>query len=192
MQAIQINRLTRRQRPGFLAALRATPFRRLGRCQRAITAVEFALVAPVFIATVIASLQTAVIFFAQENLQTAVNESARLIMTGQAQKQGMTAGQFQSNLCTHLISMFNCSGVYVNTQTFTSFSTISMTNPVQNNNFQSSGLTYSPGGPGDIVVVQGFYQWPVVFAPLAFYLSNVGGNKRLLTATAAFRNEPYI
>jgi hypothetical protein len=52
-------------------------------------------------------------------------------------------------------------------------------------------FTYNPGGPGDIVVVRLFYQWPVYVALLGFDLQNMAGGKRLLIATAAFRNEPY-
>ena len=35
------------------------------------------------------------------------------------------------------------------------------------------------------------YQWPVYASLLGLNLSNIGSNKRLLMATAAFRNEPY-
>ena len=49
---------------------------------------------------------------------------------------------------------------------------------------------FSPGGPGDIVVVRVFYQWPLFVTGMGFNLSNLAGSKRLLTATAAFQNEP--
>ena len=48
-------------------------------------------------------------------------------------------------------------------------------------------MTYQPGGPGDIVVVRLFYQWPIYVS----LLSNMTGNNRLLVATSAFRNEPF-
>jgi hypothetical protein len=48
-----------------------------------------------------------------------------------------------------------------------------------------------PGSPGDIVVVQVMYQWPVFLGPLAFNLSNLSNGKRLLMSSAAFKNEPY-
>ena len=54
-------------------------------CTRGATAVEFALVAAPFFALLIAILQTALIFLAQQVLQTATTEAARLVMTGQAQ-----------------------------------------------------------------------------------------------------------
>ena len=50
---------------------------------------------------------------------------------------------------------------------------------------------YQPGGPGQIVVVRLMYQWPVYASLLGFNLSDMAGSKRLIMATAAFRNEPY-
>jgi Flp pilus assembly protein TadG len=154
------------------------------------TAVEFALVAPPFIALLYAILQTTLIFFAQQVLQTATIQAARLIMTGQAQSGNYTASQFQQAVCANATSLFNCGGIYVNVQTFSSFSSVTMLNPVSNGTFSSSGMSYSPGGTGDIEVVQVFYQWPVYPGPLGFSLSNASGNNRVLVATAAFRNEP--
>ena len=83
-------------------------------------------------------------------------------------------------------------GIYIDVRTFSSFSSVTMPNPVDGQgNFQNSSFTYQPGGPGDIVVTRVFYQYPVYVSLLGFNLANVSGGKRLLTATAAFRNEPY-
>ena len=50
---------------------------------------------------------------------------------------------------------------------------------------------YNTGNPGDIVVVQVMYQWPVVLGPLSFTLANLSNGNRLLVSTAVFKNEPY-
>ena len=154
------------------------------------TAVEFALVAPPFIALLYAILQTTLVFFAQQVLQTATMQAARLIMTGQAQAGSYTASQFQQAVCANATTLFSCSGIYVNVQTFSSFSSVTMMNPVSGGKFSSTGMSYSPGGTGDIEVVQVFYQWPVYPGPLGFSLSNTSSNTNVLVATAAFRNEP--
>ena len=50
---------------------------------------------------------------------------------------------------------------------YTSFSNVDLTPPLDaNGNFQNN-QTYQPGGPGDIVVVRLFYQWPVYVSLLA-------------------------
>jgi len=65
-----------------------------------------------------------------------------------------------------------------------------MTNPMNNGNFTPPN-NYNLGGPGDIVLVQVFYQLPVMTAPLGFNLATTSNGNALITATAVFRNEPY-
>jgi hypothetical protein len=76
-------------------------------------------------------------------------------------------------------------------QTYSSFATITQPTPITNGQINQNNLTFSMGGPGDIVLVQAFYEWTV----LAPALDNIGtplsGGKMLLTSTAVFRNEPY-
>jgi hypothetical protein len=63
--------------------------------------------------------------------------------------------------------------------------------PISNGVFNSGSLGYNPGGPGDIVVLRLYYQYPVFVNLLGFNLSNVNGGYDLFAATAVFRNEPY-
>jgi Flp pilus assembly protein TadG len=164
---------------------------RFARARDAATAVEFAIVSMPFFAILCAMLQIGAVFFAQQVLQTAVTQSARLIMTGQAQSSGMTATQFQQSVCANAQSMFTCSGIGVNVQTFSNFSSVTFVTPLTNNKYDSTKLNYTVGGIGDIMLVQAFYQWPVFIGPFGFTMSNMSGNNRLLQATAVFRNEPY-
>jgi Flp pilus assembly protein TadG len=168
-----------------LFAVRA--MRRLVRKQDGAAAVEFGMVAMPFFALVFAIMETALVFFAGQALETAVADSSRLIMTGQAQSQGFNQGAFKAAVCQKVYGLFDCaSGVYVDVKTYTSFSNVDVSAPITDGNFNNN-TTYQPGGPGDIVVVRLFYQWPIYVA----LLQNMSGNKRLLVATAAFRNEPY-
>jgi len=157
-------------------------------------AVEFGLILLPFLALVFGIMETALVFFADQTLETAVADSARLIMTGQAQTQNLTAATFKNAVCARIYGLFNCAnGVYVNVQTYSSFGSITYMPPLDTNgNLVTSNFVYQPGGPGDIVVVQLFYQWPIYVSLMNLSkLSNMSGNSRLLVATAAFRNEPY-
>jgi Flp pilus assembly protein TadG len=158
---------------------------------RGATAVEFGLVAAPFVGILIVILEGALVFFAQEVLQTATTDAARLIMTGQAQTSNLTQSQFQQDVCTDAAVLFNCSGIYVNVQTFSSFSSMTQMSPIVSGTFNTGAMNYGMGTAGDIMLVQVFYQWPVILGPLNFVLSNMNGNYRLLVGTAVFRNEPY-
>ena len=66
--------------------------RRFVRTDDGAAAVEFAMVAAPFIAIIFAIFETAIVFFAGQVLEVAMADSARLIMTGQAQKSGFKCG----------------------------------------------------------------------------------------------------
>lgn len=166
--------------------------RQFARRQDGSAAIEFGLVAAPFLALVFAILETAFVFFASQTLEAAVADSSRLIMTGQAQMQGLTANTFKNQVCARIFGLFDCAnGVYVNVQKYSSFSAATTTTPYTNGQFDSTKVNYVPGEPGEIVVVQLFYQWPIYVSLLSNNLANQNGNKRLLVATSVFRNEPF-
>ena len=66
------------------ASVRGT-WRRFRRNRRGSAAVEFALVAPAFFALLFAIIETGIMFFAGQVLETVNQNSARMILTGQAQ-----------------------------------------------------------------------------------------------------------
>jgi len=173
-----------------LAKLSAA-LRRFARQRRAASAVEFGLLATPFLALSLGILQTALVFLSGQTLETAAATAARLIMTGQAQTQGWTAAQFKTQVCNQITAIFNCaSGLYVDVETYSSFAAVNLGMPITNGTFNSSSLGYHPGGPGDVVVVRLYYQYPVFFGSV-LDLSNLNGGLNLLAATAIFQNEPY-
>jgi Flp pilus assembly protein TadG len=166
--------------------------RRFANQTTATSTVEFGFLAAPFLALTFATLQTAIIYFASQSLETAAATSARLILTGQAQTQGWSAAEFKQQVCNAITGLFNCqSGVYVDVETYSSFAAVNLGMPVSGGSFNSGQLGYNPGGPGDIVVVRLYYQYPVYINLLGFNLSNLNGGYDLLAATAVFKNEPY-
>jgi len=181
----------------------AKMLRRFGGNRRGSAAVEFALVAPVFFALLFAIIETAIMFFASQVLETVTQSSARSILTGQAQTGGVTACQasgaaasctqttFKAYVCTQIPALFDCNSLYVDVSSYSSFTTVTLPTHIDASGNFDPTMGYSPGGSGDIVVVRLFYQWPLFVTGLGFNISNLTGHKRLLVATAAFKNEPY-
>lgn len=166
--------------------------RRFRRNRRGSAAVEFALVAPIFFGLLFAIIELAMVFFASQVLETVTQDSARMIMTGQAQTAAYTQAQFKNLVCSKITVMFDCvNGVSIDVQSYSAFSSVNISPPIDASNNFVAPNNYLPGGPGDIVVVRIFYQWPLFVTGLGFNIANLSGSKRLLTATAAFQNEPY-
>ena len=174
----------------------ATPagniLRRFRRNRRGSAAVEFALVAPLFFGLLFAIIELALIFFASQVLETVTQDSARVIMTGQAQTSAYTQAQFKNLVCSKVVALFDCAnGVSIDVQSYSAFGSVNIADPIDAGKNFVPPNNYLPGGPGDIVVVRVFYQWPLLVTGLGFNPANLSGSKRLLTATAAFQNEPY-
>jgi Flp pilus assembly protein TadG len=161
--------------------------------QNGATAVEFALVAAPFLALLVAIIQTFLVFFASQLLETVVSQSSRLILTGQVQSANMTQSQFAQQVCDQVKILFNCAGLMINVQSYASFSAASTSAPTLTFNAQgqvTNTWQFNPGSSGQPVVVTVMYQWPVFLGPLGFNLSNLSNGNRLIMATAAFQNEP--
>lgn len=172
---------------------------------RGAAVIEFALVAAPLIALLLAITETALVFFAQEALETGVEAAARTIITGQAQlndatgaSAGMTAAQLQERFrtaaCAELPAFLQCSGVMVDVQSYSAFSQVSTAPPTityNPNGSVSNSWNYNLGGAGSIVIVRLMYIWPVPPGPLNFSISNMGSNKRLLLSTSVAKSEAY-
>jgi len=170
----------------------ATLLRRFRRNRKGDAAVQFALVAPIFFALLFAIIETALMFFATQVLETITQDSARMILTGQAQNANYQASDFKTYVCGKIPALFSCAGLSVDVQSYSSFSSITINSQINGGAFVNN-MQYHPGGPGDIVVVRLFYEWPLFVTGLGYNIANLNnsGYKRLLAATAAFQNEPY-
>jgi Flp pilus assembly protein TadG len=165
---------------------RVTTVRRLARQEDGSTAVEFGLLGLPFFGLMFAIIETALAFFAGQTLETATADASRLIMTGQAQMQNFDVPKFKQAVCARIHGLFQCDKIKFQVVTATSFSAADFSKPLDaQGNVKPD--TFSPGNAGDIVVVQVMYEWPIYVAQLV----NLSTDKRLLMATAAFRNEPY-
>ncbi|WP_298200670.1 TadE/TadG family type IV pilus assembly protein [Novosphingobium sp.] len=191
--------------------------RMLARDNLASVTIEFAVVGPMTIAAIVAILHTALVFMAQQGLQSAAESAGRLIMTGQAQKYsgsnytGMTADDFKKAICgqltgfpTLLPPFLTCDKLYVDVSIANSHANAVTSAPTFTYNSGGSVTNtfgYSPGtaGPGvmaaggttQVVVVRLMYLWPTATAPMGFNLVNQQGSNRLLTASTVLVTEAY-
>jgi Flp pilus assembly protein TadG len=185
MTTPQARSATRRIRDTFAAFLKDT---------NGANAVEFAIIAAPFLALSVGIIQIFLVFFGQQLLEEVVQQSGRLIMTGQAQTQGWTQTTFASKVCAQVRVIFNCNRLMISVQSGTDWSTLSTAAPTLT--FDSNGNVnnkwpYSTGSASNKVVLVVMYQWPVFMGPLGFTLATLPNGNRLLVATAAFQNEPY-
>lgn len=186
----------------------AARFRRLRRRLKAdgikgSAAIEFAMVAPVFFVLLMGTIEAGVIFFAQSALQNALNDTARLVRTGQTgcyttdsggNCVAMTQAQFRTRLCSEVSALLqdcNGSSLQFDVNAYPNgFSSASNSSPLVGGTLPVL-TNFNVGNPCDVVLARAFYTWPVATPGLTWFLVNMGGGKHLMTGATAFRNEPY-
>lgn len=201
MRSTQINGPEASGGPTFLPAPRRR--RLIGRFVKnrdGATAVEFGLVALPFFALLFAIIETAMIFWSTQVLETAVADASRKIYTGQFQTEhaGETdpmeiARKFREEVCSRVTALFACdSMIEVDIRRFPNgFPSAGLPLPVDEGNFDATSFGYEASGPNDIVVVRAAMQYPVFLSFMNVSFANLNNGKRLIMASAAFRNEPF-
>ena len=172
-------------------------FRRIRRDDSGSAAVEFSLVAVPFFALLFAIIETGLVFFAGQVLETGVQDSGRLIYTNQITNTNTTVAQFKADLCSRVSVLLNCTGIDVDVKYYPAGTTITITDPIDGaGNYDTSGLAFNvpPANSNGTVVVRAFYRWPLYVTGLGYNIANIGRNtsnaKRLLTGLSAFHIEP--
>ena len=167
-------------------------------------AIEFAMVAPVFFVLLMGTMEAGIMFYAQSALQNSLNDTARLVRTGQSgcyTQAGngtcipMTSAQFKAKLCSQVSTLLqNCSGgdLQFDVSAYPSgFGGAANTPPLDAGKNLTPLTAFNVGNACDVVLVRAFYKWPVFTPALSYFLSNMAGNYHLVSTAAAFRNEPY-
>lgn len=155
------------------------------------TALEFAIIATPFFALMLAIIEVSLVFFANFTLENAVDQAARMIRTGQVQQQEFSETQFKQAICDKASAVFDCmAGLKLDVIKFDDFSGVNIPDPLDGDGELRSDFGFDPGVGGSVVIVRAFYEWDLI-AQLPGGLGNMPNGGRLLTATAAFRNEPF-
>ena len=150
----------------------------------AATAVEFAMLSPIFIAPLLAALQIGVIYLAKSELDQAANAVSRAVMTGQA----TTSSQVSTAFCGALTALIDCNSVMVNLATYNSLASMQTANPVLTFDAHgnvSNNWSQTFAGSGAIMVMQVVYQYPVVGYGM-LQLSSQSNGMLPLVSTAVF------
>ena len=157
-------------------------------------AVEFALVFPIFIGVVLATLQAGTIFLAKAYFESGAETAARVVLTNQTGT--LTAAQFQTEICNQLTALFNCGQVTVELEPMPAGTTnVSTLLPTFDSNGNVVGtptvdVGANAGTAGTDMLLVVMYPWPVYGGPLGLNFSNMGSGKMLMTSTQVFRIEP--
>ncbi|WP_082508133.1 TadE/TadG family type IV pilus assembly protein [Methylobacterium sp. Leaf113] len=167
------------------------------------TAVEFAMVMPLFMLVFVEILQCGLYIFCYAAVEKATADASRAVMLGALTQDASTANGFRKTVfCTKLIAGLSCDRIITSLQTTTLTGSgggfAAFINP------EETGLVpvvmdkdrtpYCPGAPGTYGYIQVFYPVPVfsfLWLGLNLGTDSTFGKVSYARAAIAFRNEPF-
>lgn len=156
-------------------------------------ALEFALVATPFFFLLFAIMELALVFVLDSVLENATLNASRLVRTGRADQENISAGAFKAALCGQMgVLAANCEArTDIDVRVVPQFRNVVPPDPLAGGDLDQNVLTYLPGQPGDLVLVRVWYSQPLATPFLSRAVSRLNSGDAVLTAATAFRNEPY-
>lgn len=165
------------------------------------SALEFAILAPVFFGLVIAIVETFTAYLAEQVLLDANDAVARSIRMGHItfnmdRPTDVDREEFRKIYCENLTVLLSCSPeeadipsrLYIDVRSTTTFDVPNTTpSPLPNH--------FAPGGKATKNIVRAYYRWPVLvdyLRVLTFWRGSTSSvDEQLLVATTVFKNEDY-
>lgn len=158
-----------------------------------VVAVEFALIAAPFFAVLLGIIEAGLFVFASQLMESAMEDTARLIRTGQA--KGMTQTQMITDACKRVIivSQQACEGkAKLEVKVYNGFAAYDPTNlPIDSTGKFLPAIPYENPSALQYVVARLYYPWPTFMPNMGIGGGSMADGSRLIVGTAAFRTENF-
>lgn len=157
------------------------------------TAVEFAMLIIPFMYTTFAIIELALFFAATNMLESGVNESARMIRTGQIQEQANPEEAFRTDLCNRLFVLVDCNEVDIEVVAMPDddFTSVSDYQPVYDEEGNVVPRPFDPGQSNDVVLIRAIYRYQLITPMFAEIFSREDDNTIPIMSTVVLQTEPY-
>lgn len=164
--------------------------RRLKDEEDGVTAIEFAMLAFPFFMLLMAIIETSLMFFAGQMLESSVDDVGRQIRTGQLDN-GMTEDDLRDAICDEAKLLFTCSSIKIDMKVVAEFGDLGDRPAPEDGKLDDDDFGFQPAGPSQVVMVTVMTEWPIFTNYLQQYLSVLDSGNALLTAVAVFKTEPW-
>jgi Flp pilus assembly protein TadG len=165
--------------------------RRMKTEEDGVTAIEFAMLAFPFFMLLMAIIESSLMFFAGQMLESAVDDVGRQIRTGQLDNN-MTETDLRDAICEEAALLFTCSKINIDMQVVAEFEDLAdKPTPNSDDELDPADFSFQAAGPRQVVMVTVMTEWPIYTNYLQQYLSKLKSGNALLTAVAVFQTEPW-
>ena len=171
-------------------------------------AIEMALVSIPFLTMMFGIINTGMFFYAINCVDRGVEDAARYVRTGEAQKGTypgasgpLTAAGFRTMVCQKATSYIDCSKLQIRIMSGADWSTINAFSCPTAGNLAAGAITSGDttllstmtGTQSSVVLIVACYQWTMgKYLPFVKFDKNLSDGSTLIQSSTALKIEPYI
>lgn len=175
------------------------PMQRFYAAKRGATAVEFALLGPIFIALILSLFEMGLVMMKITFLDDATSSASKIIYTGAANGNAVTQQDLAVFICDNVHLFSNCEqNITVELTPINTFSDAPTTNPTCTDSTIAATLnpvvTFDPGSASQVMFMRVCISTNVVTPGLGIGLglsNSADRNRQSIVSQTAFLNEPF-
>jgi hypothetical protein len=159
------------------------------------TAVEFAIIGGPFFLLIFAIIETSLLFFANQYLETVIDDVARLYRTGQIANID-TKAKLRTEICSRIVALFTCSDLKFHVDAAPKFS--GLEDPLDPSAHLDADGNFDPPErfppnlcPNQVLELTASYEWPIYANYSAPLVASGLNDNAFINVTAVVRTEGF-
>lgn len=165
-------------------------FRRFKSAKNGATAVEFAMVAPVFLIMVSGIVEYSLYYFKTSHLKHVLYEASRNIQTGEVQDADDPQAFFQSEYCKDVAFLASCSSISFDVRAFDSLGDITYPDAVFDADGKPTNFVFQPGNSEQVTVMRVSTPYRFI-TPMIADIFQPDGAPAIIVGYSVAKNEPF-
>lgn len=154
------------------------------------TAMEFGMIAPVFLFLVFTILETSIYYYKQSHLKFVLSQAGRDLQTGEIQKSSTPQDDFDAEVCAAAEVVFDCTKVYIDVRSFSTIADVVFPDPTFDSTGKPTNFVFQPGGPSQITAMRASATYNFI-TPFLTDILQPDGKPVILVGFSIFKNEPF-
>ncbi len=178
--------------------------RRFAKDRRGNVVIEFAMVAGPFFVLVMGIIELGLVYWASGLLDSATQDTARQIRTGELQQAAAAEGQeataeelFRDAVCEAMEGLLECDttsdNFFFDVRNYPGFGDVDMSPPETDDESGAVLTSFNAGSENEVILVRTYYKWDLLTPGMQHLLSHYidADGRMVIESTVAFRNEPF-
>lgn len=166
--------------------------RRFRRNEKGATAIEFAFLIAPFAVLLFGTIESALLYVSDIELQASLNKTTRDIRTGEISSSSTTLADFKSQICAKIHLAPGCAdNLMVRIAVVSDISAPDLRNAIDEDGLMTVSESFDTGTAGDFVLAQAFLPYSTVLDLYSLSPTRLADGRYIVAAADIFRNEPF-